>query len=102
MTVAQKVFDPEDPMALVGVVLDADAQAADEMARCLVEEYLREGWDEARLLALFRTPFYRALHMIYRHRGEDGVRALIAEVATTWGVWRVTEQTGRAGGTDDA
>ncbi|MDR7544337.1 MAG: hypothetical protein QN120_08850 [Armatimonadota bacterium] len=95
---ATKSFEPDDPMALVGVVGDADAAAADEMARCLVEEYLRAGWDEVRLLALFRNPFYRALHGIYRARGEEAVAALIAEVAASWGVWTVTAVGDRAGG----
>jgi hypothetical protein len=84
-------------MALVGVGFDADQQAVDEMARCLVEEYLRQGWDETRLLALFRNPFYQALHAIYRDRGEEAVRALIAETAATWGVWTVSETTTRGG-----
>ncbi len=98
---ADKPYEPDDPMALVAVTLDADAAAEDEMARCLVEEYLREGWDERRLLALFRNPFYRALHVIYQARGEEGVRSLIAEVAATWGVWNVSEVMG-AGGQRDA
>jgi hypothetical protein len=96
--VAAKTFEPDDPMALVGVVVDADPDAADEMARCLVEEYLRAGWDETRLLALFRNPFYRALHGIYRARGEEAVRTLIAEVAASWGVWTVTGAGDRPGG----
>ena len=98
-----KAYEPDDPMALVGVGVDADPDAAaDEMARCLVEEYLRDGWDEEQLLALFRNPFYQALHMIYRTRGEEAVRALIAEVADAWGSWRVSEAPGTGGGTRDA
>lgn len=87
---APKPFEPDDPLALVGVAVDAKTGAVDEMARCLVEEYVRDGWDADRLLALFRNPFYRALHAIYRERGEEAVRALIAEVTGTWGVWRTT------------
>ncbi len=106
-----KPFEPDDPLALVGVAVDADAAAAEAMARCLVEEYLREGWTPDRLLALCRNPFYQALHAIYRERGEDGVRTLIAEAAATWGVWRTTVGPARphrpdtpdaAGGLDDA
>ena len=82
-------------MELVGVSLEADADALYEMARCLVEEYVRDGWDEKRLLALFRNPFYRALHMIYEQRGEDYVRAIIAQTVAQWGVWRTTEEGGR-------
>ncbi len=85
-----KSFEPDDPMALVGVVVDPETGTTDEMARCLVEEYVRAGWDAERLLTLFRNPFYRLLHAIYRERGEDAVRALIDEVISTWGVWRTT------------
>jgi len=102
MTVATKPFEPDDPLAPIGVAVDGGPDAAAEMARCLVEEYLREGWDEIRLLALFRNPFYQALHMIYQQRGEDGVRALIADVAATWGVWRMSETAGPEGGEPDA
>lgn len=83
-----KRYEPDDPMELVGVALSADGDALDEMARCIIEEYVREGWDEARLLALFRNPFYRAPHMIYRERGEECVKRVIAEVCAQWGVWR--------------
>ena len=90
-----KPFEPDDPMELVGVAVDADAAALDEMARCFIEEYLREGWGEARLLALFRNPFYRAPHLIYRLRGEGYVKELIAETAARWGVWRTERKEAR-------
>ncbi len=80
-----KPFAPDDPLELVGVEVPADDGALDEMARTFVEEYLREGWDERRLLALFRNPFYRAPHLIYRARGEAYVRALVTEVLSRWG-----------------
>lgn len=86
-----KAFGPDDPMELVGVALTADADAMDEMARCLVEEYVRDGWDEARLLALFRNPFYRGLHVIYSQRGEEFVKTIIAEACARWGVWQTSE-----------
>ena len=89
---ADKPFAPDDPMHLVGVALPAQGDALGEMARCLVEEYLREGWEEERLLALFRNPFYRGPHLIYRARGEDFVRAVIAEARARWSVWRVAEE----------
>jgi len=86
--VADKPFEPDDPLELVGVVVPSGADALDDMARCFVEEYLREGWDERRLLALFRNPFFRAPHMIYQMRGEDYVKDVIAEATARWGVWR--------------
>jgi len=89
-----KQFEPDDPLELVGVSLAADEGALDEMARCLVEDYVRDGWDADRLLALFRDPFYGTLHVIYRQRGEDYVRGLITQIVARWGVWRITEQEG--------
>ena len=93
-----KPFEPDDPLALVGVAVPADADALDEMARCLVEEYLREGWEEERLLALFRNPFYRTPHMIYRARGEAYVRRVIEQVRARWGVWQMAVEEREAGG----
>ncbi len=80
-----KPFEPDDPLALVGVALPAADGALEEMARTFVQEYLLQGWDERRLLALFRNPFYRAPHLVYRARGEEDVRRLIAEVLAGWG-----------------
>jgi len=93
-----KPFEPDDPLALVGVAVPADADALDEMARCLVEEYLRDGWEEGRLLALFRSPFYRTPHLIYRARGEEYVRQLIEEVRGRWGTWQATVEEKEADG----
>jgi len=96
--VPPKRFEPDDPMQLVGVALPADADALDEMARCLVEEYMREGWEEDPLLELFRNPFYRGPHMIYRARGEAYVRAVIAETRARWGAWRTVVEEKEARG----
>lgn len=93
-----KPFEPDDPLALVGVAVPTDADALDEMARCLVEEYLREGWEEGRLLALFRDPFYRTPHMIYRARGEEYVRQLIEQVRARWGIWQTVVEEKEADG----
>lgn len=87
-----KPFEPDDPLELVGVSLAADEGALDEMARCLVEEYVRDGWEAERLVALFRNPFYRTLHLIYQQRGEDYVRRLIARTVAQWGGWRTMEE----------
>jgi hypothetical protein len=78
--------DPEadDPLELVGVPVAVDEATFDEMARCLVEEYVRDGWDDAHLLALFRSPFYAGLHVIWRRRGEAWVRGLLGEARARW------------------
>ncbi len=79
-----KVAEPDDPLELVGVPVPVDEATFDEMARCLIEEYVRDGWTDDRLLALFRSPFYAGLHVIARRRGEAWVRALIAETRRRW------------------
>jgi hypothetical protein len=71
-------------MELVAVPVRVDAAAFDEMARCLIEEYVRDGWSDDRLLALFGSPFYAGLHVIWRVRGETWVRDEIASTRERW------------------
>jgi hypothetical protein len=82
----EKRLDPDDPMELVGVTF-ADGNL-EEMAECLIEEYIRDGWDDERLLHLFRDPFYRLTHQIYREKGEAYVLALISGLREQWGYWK--------------
>jgi len=79
-------FEQEDPFALVGMVLpgEPDAETLALMGRCFIEELVRMGWSEAQILALFRDPFYRGPHAVYRTRGEACVRQLIAQVYAEW------------------
>ncbi len=79
-----KATEPDDPLELVGVPVPVDEATFDEMARCLVEEYVRDGWTDERLLALFHSPFYAGLHVIERRRGEPWVRDLIAATRARW------------------
>lgn len=79
-----KVAEEDDPLELVGVPVPVDEATFDEMARCFVEEFVRDGWTDERLLPLFRSPFYAGLHVIWRRRGEAWVRALIADERQRW------------------
>jgi hypothetical protein len=91
--VADKVFDPEDPMALVGMaVSEGDL---DLMATCLVEEYVRLGTGDRQILALFRNPFFAGAHAIYRARGEAYVNGIIERVRAQWGHPRFTTREAR-------
>ncbi len=81
----EKRLDPDDPMELVGVTLPEGS--LEEMAECLVEEYIRDGWDDERLLHLFREPFYRATHQVYLEKGEEYILALICRLREKWGYW---------------
>ncbi|MBI3325816.1 MAG: hypothetical protein HYZ81_03825 [Nitrospinae bacterium] len=79
-------FMQDDPFELVGMVLpgEQDAEAVALMGRCFIEEFVRMGWDATRILALFRDPFYRGPHAVYRARGEGFVRQLIGQVQQEW------------------
>ena len=77
-----KEFAPEDPMELVGVNLPSGD--SDDMAECLVEEYLLMGWNERQLMNLFTRPFFQTTHRIYREQGEAYVQALIERVCDKW------------------
>jgi hypothetical protein len=70
-------FIDEDPMELVGMVMPGEAGQLERMAETIVEEYVRMGWDEPRLLALFVHPLFMATHRIYQQKGEAYVRDLI-------------------------
>lgn len=79
-----KEAEPDDPLELVGVPVPVDEALFDEMARCFVEEFVRDGWDDEHLLRLFRSPFYAGLHVIWRRRGEAWVRDEIAAARARW------------------
>ncbi len=79
---ADKEFDPDDPMELVGVEIpggDADQRMDD-----IIQEYLFIGWTELQILFLFRSPHYMATHQIYRQRGERCVMERIQRMAEQW------------------
>lgn len=81
-------FVAQDPMEMVGVVVPGEPGQLEAMAECLVEEYVRLGWDEERLMVLFRNPMFLATHRIQRQKGEPYVRALIQRVRAKWRVAR--------------
>jgi hypothetical protein len=76
---------PDDPMELVGVALPAGPEATLDMAYVFAEELARLGFDEARLLRVFRSPFYAAPHRAYRALGEPAVRRVVAECVRVFG-----------------
>jgi len=78
-------FVHEDPMGLVGMVLPGEAGQLEAMAECIIEEYLRLGWTEPRLMTLFSNPMFLATHRVYRLKGEAFVRDLIGRTLARWG-----------------
>jgi hypothetical protein len=81
---ATKTAEPDDPLELVGVPVPVDEATFDEMARTFIEEYVRDGWTNERLFALFRSPFYAGLHVVWRRRGEGWVGTEIAACRERW------------------
>ena len=77
--------DPSDPNVLVGVVLPADAEAMREMAYVFAEEFARMGYDEKRLLKVFKNPFYAGAHGAYLTLGEQATQTIIDECLSAWG-----------------
>jgi hypothetical protein len=80
--VADKKLEQDDPFEMVGVVLPEtmDDAALTEMACCFVEELARMGYGREKLMRVFRDPFYKGPHAVYRSKGEEFVRALVDQV----------------------
>ncbi|MFQ5883457.1 MAG: hypothetical protein ACE5I9_13475 [Candidatus Methylomirabilales bacterium] len=86
----KKPFEGDDPMELIGVALpEGDME---EMAECLVEEFVKMGLRDEDLLHLFKSPFYIGTYRIYREKGEDYVKALIAKIRARWRLPRAGPQ----------
>ena len=82
---SQKPVEPDDPLELTGVVLPvSDETSLREMAVCFVEEFLRDGWSDEQLRAMFRNPHYRGPYLVWRQKGDAYVDAVIQEVRQIW------------------
>ncbi len=77
-------FDRQDPMELVGIVLPGEPGQLEAMAECIIEEYVRMGWSEKRLMTIFCSPMFLATYRIYREKGETYVRELIRRTCAKW------------------
>ena len=80
--------DPTDPLALRGVEVPAEEGDVLAMARGFAEEFAASGWDEARLLAMFKTPFYRGPHLAFEQLGEARIKEIVADALRPWTRWR--------------
>ena len=77
-------FVDEDPMQLVGMVLPGEEGQLEAMAECIVEEYVRMGWDERRLMTLFVNLMFMSTYRIYRQKGEEYIVGLIRRICAKW------------------
>ena len=76
--------DPTDPNMLVGVMLEANAEATRDMAYVFAEEFARLGYTREQLLWLFKNPFYGGAHGAYRALGESETLSIIDECLNAW------------------
>jgi hypothetical protein len=77
--------DPTDPNVLVGVMIPAEEDTMREMAYAFADEFMQMGYDAARLLAVFKNPFYAGARGAYQALGEEAVRKIIDECVAAWG-----------------
>ena len=78
--------DPEDPLELVGVELSANENQLYDMALCFAEEFARDGWSRAQILAMFKNPFYAGPHLAWKQMGDSFIDNVIEEAIQTWRV----------------
>jgi hypothetical protein len=77
----EKQLEDDDPMELVGMVIDTDSDAMiEEMGRTFADEFLRMGYPPPAIVRLFRDPFYRAPHSLYLKKGEPYIVEMIEAV----------------------
>jgi hypothetical protein len=76
--------DPTDPVVLRGVEVPAEEGDVVAMAQGFAEEFAASGFDEARLLAMFQTPFYLGPRLAWEQLGEARIREIVAEAVRPW------------------
>jgi hypothetical protein len=81
--------DPTDPNVLVGVSLPGDEETTREMAAAFAEEFALLGFDEEKLMGLFRRPHYEGAHRAYLLLGEEEIGKLVSEATKFFGRFRV-------------
>jgi hypothetical protein len=84
--------DPSDPNVLVGVSLPGDEETTREMAAAFAEEFALLGFDEERLMSLFRRPHYEGPHRAYVLLGEEEIRKMVVDAVRFFGRFRVVVQ----------
>lgn len=78
---------PEDPLTLHASAVPGDPAI---MVKCIIQEYASIGWSGEQILALFRDPFFPALHAHWQALGNDRLRAQIGAILARSGVMRFT------------
>lgn len=76
--------DPTDPLSLNGVQTPGEESSPREMAEVFIDEFFRQGFGREQILNLFRNPFYRSPHALFRLLGEEQIVAILQETALFW------------------
>jgi hypothetical protein len=94
--------EPDDPHALVGVSVPADATATYDMAVAFADEFARSGLERDRILALYRNPFYAGAHAALQALGQGAIERIVDECLGVWGRVRIvtTDAAGESAGRD--
>jgi len=74
---ADKEFESEDPMQLVGKLMECGEEEIEEMGLTFVEEFARMRWPREEIMAVFANPHYRGPHTVYRAKGPAFISGLI-------------------------
>ena len=71
--------DPDDPMTLTGVSLEAPIDAAVEAAYAYADGLARSGLDRASIMLTFSAPEYRGPHGAYLALGHERILDIVNE-----------------------
>ncbi len=85
----RRTAGPADPMMRVGHAVPCEARDVEAMAEAFAEELAQIGFDEARVLRIFRHPFYGGPHLAWRVLGEERLREIVARAVGPWRAMRV-------------
>lgn len=86
LSATDKEFEASDPLELAAMAVEGDPTA---MLDGLIEEYLRLGWNDVQIEALFASPVYAATYSLGQRFGKDRVRERIAQKRGRCGIFRV-------------
>ncbi len=78
----KKHFEEDDPFELVGI--RCSGGNLDETIHMIIEEYIKLGFDENRILWLFKNPFFKFTNDIYKVKGENYIKESIEKVKKKW------------------
>ena len=82
---AKKECEPDDPMEMVGVELGGQDEAElRDMALCVAEEFVRDGWSEEKIFAMFKNPLYRGPYLAWIQKGDEFVTSVIRDAFQMW------------------